>query len=83
MIGDIDHEVSYEPVASSNVHSIGYRVSDHSLFVWFKNDAGAVTHRVIYYDVPSHVYLGLRTAASKGKFLDANVKKAGFKFSYF
>ncbi|MBA4191326.1 MAG: KTSC domain-containing protein [Planctomycetaceae bacterium] len=71
----IDEGVSYTVVESSNVFSVGYRVSDKTLFVKFKSEKrGYEGSRYTYYDVPSDVYLALLNAPSKGKYLAANVK---------
>lgn len=80
MAKNIDEGVSYTVVESSNVHSVGYRVSDKTLFVKFKSEKrGFEGSRYSYYDVPSDIYLGLLNAPSKGKYLAANVKG---RFSY-
>lgn len=57
------------PVASSNVASVGYDPNSQILEVEFKNNA--IYH---YFDVPQHIYEGLLSAESVGKFLHANVK---------
>ncbi len=76
----IDEGVSYTVVESSNVHSVGYRVSDKTLFVKFKSEKrGYEGSRYTFYSVPSDIYLGLLNAASKGKYFAANVKG---KYSY-
>lgn len=76
----IDEGVSYTVVDSSNVHSVGYRVSDKTLFVKFKSEKrGYEGSRYTYYGVPSDIYLGLLNAASKGTYLAKNVKG---KYSY-
>lgn len=57
------------PVSSSNVASVGYDPDSQILEVEFKDNA--IYH---YFDVPQHIYDGLRSAESVGKFLHANVK---------
>ena len=63
-------------VSSSNIASIGYDASDMILEVEF-------LHRAIYqyYDVPQSVYDGLMSASSHGSYLDAYVKKGGYRYS--
>ena len=54
-------------VLSSNIESIGYE--DETLQVQFLN---GTTYQ--YFDVPSHIFEGLQTADSTGKYLAAHVK---------
>lgn len=63
-------------VSSSNIASIGYDASDMVLEVEFLN--GAIYQ---YYDVPQSVYDGLMSASSHGSYLDAYVKKGGYRYS--
>ncbi len=63
-------------VSSSNIASIGYDASDMILEVEFLN--GAIYQ---YYDVPQSVYDGLMSASSHGSYLDAYVKKGGYRYS--
>ena len=63
-------------VSSSNIASIGYDASDMILEVAFLN--GAIYQ---YYDVPQSVYDGLMSASSHGSYLDAYVKKGGYRYS--
>ncbi len=63
-------------VSSSNIASIGYDASDMILEVEFLN--GAIYQ---YYDVPQSVYDGLMFASSHGSYLDAYVKKGGYRYS--
>lgn len=63
-------------VSSSNIASIGYDASDMILEVEFLN--GAIYQ---YYDVPQRVYDGLMSASSHGSYLDAYVKKGGYRYS--
>jgi hypothetical protein len=55
---------------------VGYDAESSTLGVRFKS-GGAYE----YYGVPEHVYHGLLTASSVGRYFDANVKKAGYRFS--
>lgn len=72
-----DGRVNYTPVISSNVHSIGYKVETHTLFVRFKDKASANWGSIYaYLEVPSALYLDLLRAGSKGEFLGAYVKPA-------
>lgn len=71
-----DLDVSYTRVESSNVHSVGYKVETHTLFVRFlhrtnRSDWGTT---YAYLDVPSYIYLDMLRATSKGKYLNAQVK---------
>ncbi|MGD0672457.1 MAG: KTSC domain-containing protein [Candidatus Binatus sp.] len=56
------------PVSSSNVAEIGYDASTMTLEVAFHD--GSVYQ---YFDVPDRVYQEFMRAASKGKFLHANI----------
>lgn len=59
------------PVQSSNVASVGYDQETQTLEVEF--NSGSVYQ---YFDVPQHVYEGLLTAESAGRFLNAEIKGA-------
>ena len=63
------------PVQSSNLASVGYDVTTITLEVEFKD--GSVYQ---YYDVPEMTYQMLMSAASKGKFLNYQIKGA-FRYS--
>jgi len=54
---------------SSNVNGFSYDSVSQILTVEFKSGV-----RYNYYDVPSHVYEGLKTAGSKGSYLSNNIK---------
>lgn len=71
-----DGRVAYTPVISSNVHSIGYKVETHTLFVRFKDAKSPGTWGSVYayLNVPSGLYLDVMRAGSKGTFLNAQVK---------
>lgn len=56
-------------VESSNIASIGYDEATETLEIEFNN--GSMYH---YYDVPAHIYSGLMSADSHGKYLAANIK---------
>lgn len=58
------------PVSSSNVASIGYDEDSQTLEIEF-ND-GSVYQ---YFGVPSGEHDGIMNADSKGKYLNANIKK--------
>lgn len=58
-----------QPVRSSNIASIGYESSTHTLEVEFLS--GAVYQ---YYGVPRAIHEGLMNASSHGSFLAAHVK---------
>ena len=60
-------------VQSSNLASVGYNERNSTLEVEFTN--GNVYQ---YFDVPTHVYEGLMAATSKGRYLNENIKKAGY-----
>lgn len=62
-------------VVSSNIASIGYDAEQMILEVEF--NYGSIYQ---YFDVPESVYEGLMTADSYGKYLDAYVKKAGYRY---
>ena len=62
-------------VTSSNIASIGYDAEQIILEVEF--NYGSIYQ---YFDVPESVYEGLMTADSHGKYLDAYVKKAGYRY---
>ena len=57
------------PVSSSNVASIGYDPDQMILEVEFNN--GAVYN---YIDVPTQIFTDFLNAASKGKFMWANIR---------
>ncbi len=62
-------------VTSSNIASIGYDAEQMILEVEF--NYGSIYQ---YFDVPESVYEGLMAADSHGKYLDAYVKKAGYRY---
>jgi len=64
------------PVQSSSLASVGYDPATSTLEVEFLN--GSVYQ---YSGVPDHVHEGLMNAASKGSYLDQNVKKAGYSYT--
>ena len=64
-----------EPVTSSNLAAVGYDEATKTLEVEFKN--GTIYE---YYSVPMSVYAGLMSAPSAGKYFNAHVKDAGFRF---
>jgi len=62
------------PVASSNIKSVGYDAVTRTLEIEF--EGGSVYQ---YFEVPEHVFTGLKTATSPGTFFDSNVKKVGYR----
>jgi len=65
-----------EYVQSSNIASIGYDASTETLEVEFLT--GSVYQ---YYGISEELYCGLMNADSKGRYLDAYIKKGGFNYS--
>lgn len=63
------------PVTSSNVASVGYDEATKTLEVEFKK--GGIYQ---YFDVPASVHAGLLAAPSIGSYLDADIKKAGYRY---
>ena len=57
------------PVTSSNINSIGYDAQSDILEVEFVS--GDIYH---YFNVPEHLYQSLMNAASKGQFLNENIR---------
>lgn len=66
-------EMKRIPVQSNNLASVGYDKTTSTLEVEFTN--GNVYQ---YLDVPIHAYEGLMVAASKGRYLNETIKKAGY-----
>lgn len=62
-------------VISGNIESIGYDVGTKILEVEFSD--GSVYQ---YSNVPQRIYEGLMSAPSHGRFLDARVKKARYRY---
>ena len=54
---------------SSNVAGFKYNEASQTLTVEFNSGS-----RYNYYDVPQHVFEGMKSADSKGKFLNAEIK---------
>lgn len=54
---------------SSNVAGFSYSEASKVLTVEFNSGS-----RYDYYDVPEHIFEGMKDADSKGKYLNANVK---------
>lgn len=63
------------PVDSSNVAFIGYDSESETLQIEFNN--GSIYQ---YFDVPEHLFEGLRDTDSVGRFLHANIKGT-YRFS--
>lgn len=58
-----------KPVSSSNIASIGYDEATSTLEIEFLNNS-----IYQYFDVPQHIYRGLMSAESHGKYLAQNIK---------
>ena len=56
-------------VQSRNIRSVGYEVTSETLEVEFTS--GSIYQ---YFDVPESEYEGLMNAASKGRYLNQNIK---------
>jgi hypothetical protein len=67
--------VGRTPVTSSTIAAIGYDPAHETLEVEFLD--GSIYH---YFGVPEILYRGLMAATSHGSYLDAHVKKGGFKY---
>ena len=63
------------PVNSAAVRSVGYDATQKILEVEYQN--GAVYQ---YMHVPEKTYADLMTASSHGRFVEEQVKRAGFDF---
>lgn len=61
------------PVVSSNISQIGYENS--SLYVLFNN--GSLYE---YFNVPEILFNNLMSAPSHGQYLDAHIKKGGYRY---
>ena len=70
----IDDNVSYEPVESSNLLSVGYDPENANLFVIFKDKDGRPTSKYAFYHVTPNTYSELMAAPSKGKYFAAFVR---------
>jgi hypothetical protein len=71
-------EMPTSEFTSSNVHSGLYDYGERELFLRFKRDVGA--DAIYRYDnVPARTWQGLKTAASKGSFVNASI---AFEFNY-
>lgn len=63
------------PVTSGNCASVGYDVTTSILEVEFRR--GGVYQ---YFDVPASEHAALLAASSVGGYLDAHIKKAGYRY---
>ncbi len=63
------------PVSSSNIAAIGYDLTHEVLEVEFH--VGSIYQ---YLGVPEVLYRGLMAASSHGSYLDAHIKKGGFRY---
>jgi hypothetical protein len=64
------------PVQSRSLASVGYDSNSSTLEIEFRN--GSVYQ---YFGIPASIHEGLMNAASKGNYLDQNVKKAGYPYT--
>lgn len=64
------------PVESSNLVSVGYEPEAAILEIEFHS--GGIYQ---YFAVPQEIYDGLMNAASKGSYLDHNIKKGGYSYA--
>ncbi|UHD44532.1 KTSC domain-containing protein [Aureimonas altamirensis] len=64
-------------IESRALEQMGYDEANSELHVVFKNG-----RRCIYSGVPRHIWDGMINAESRGGYLDANVKKPGYRFRY-
>jgi hypothetical protein len=64
------------PVTSTDVNSVGYDVDNQVLQIEFHKGG---TYQ--YFGVPQNVYDDLMGSDSKGKYVNSNIKKAGYSFS--
>lgn len=71
---DANLKIERIEVNSSNIRSVGYRLSSFLLQVEFKD--GSIYN---YYDVPESIYNDFLKSTSKGKFLNSNI---AFRFRY-
>jgi hypothetical protein len=67
--------MNYESVNSSTLDAVAYDEASSTLGVRFKNGT-----EYEYSRVPETIYRGILTASSVGRYFDANVKKAGYRF---
>lgn len=63
-------------VSSSNIKSIGYDESTSTLEVEFLN--GNIYQ---YSNIPESLYINLMNADSHGEYLDAYIKKGGYRYT--
>jgi hypothetical protein len=65
------NEMNREPVASSNIATVGYDAASQTLEVGFLN--GSVYQ---YYNIAEHLYAEFMRAPSKGEFLNTYIRSA-------
>lgn len=58
------------PVSSTDLQSVGYDLSTHTLEIEFR---GGGVYR--YAGVPEHIYQGLMAAGSKGTYFHSHIKE--------
>jgi len=66
---------THQRVSSSNLRSVAYDEEGRILEIAF-HGGGVYQYR----GVPSRIHVGLMRAASKGRYLDLFVKKAGYPY---
>lgn len=64
-------------IESKAIAQMGFDEISGELHIVFKNG-----RLCIYSNIPSYIWDGLVNADSRGGYLDANVKKAGYPFRY-
>jgi hypothetical protein len=69
----------WERVKSSNLAAVAYDPDNRRMYVEFLDRPKQPASLYVYYEVPPSVYQGMLAAGSKGKYLDAAVKKAGYR----
>jgi hypothetical protein len=71
-----DFVIEYVSVSSHSIEMVGFDAETATLGVCFRS--GAEYH---YYNVPSELFEGLRSANSPGNYLDTYIKKAGYTYA--
>lgn len=68
--------MEYVSVSSTDLAAVAYDTSSSTLGVRFLK--GGEYH---YFNVPEHIFEGLKSASSVGRYFDQNVKKAGYQYA--
>ena len=71
----LEEKMERIPVQSTNLVSVGYDTGSLTLEIEF--NTGSIYQ---YFGVPQNVYEELMGAASKGRYFDQNIKKAGYSY---